>query len=554
MDNIDNQINKAVQAIQHRDLNLAASILKNVLDQQPSSAIANSLFGHCLINTNSDMALEYLKKATILEPSHPQWNINYGKALLQFNQPKMAIPYLKLANENLQDHATTLELIILSYMAMGQFDSAFPYTQKLANKNYSPKFQRIIARIHFGLGKYDEVIQLINDKQHLLHWTDDDKLILFEVYMQLQQYDVARKYLVSIKLKISENPLLVVNQCKLEIIQGNIEDAKLLLKALKPPITENPEVLALSLELGVLDETSNIEQKCEDISLTLNHRRRMAFALCHHFDKANNFSKAWKFCKLANNTYHQEIRFSLDIYQSSLDKAVSAFEKSNSLNSTKEFTPIYIVGAPRTGSTLIQNILSSPTNVKSIEERGALLPYLLDKNTTQLNTEHLKQLKTADISGISTIINPQINHVIDKTPHHALIIGLLQRIHPNAIFIEVTRSIQDTALSILMQDFNEHFEYARSFKDACDYLEFHNKAISEWRTRGIEIHTINYEDFVNNPAIIKALFTKLEIEFQDEFLIWNKRDSTTKNFSSIASRKKISKTSVNRYANYKEYL
>ncbi|XOV79070.1 MAG: sulfotransferase [Aestuariibacter sp.] len=558
---IERELDVAVSAMRKKDLATAVAALTNVLHKHPKNPMALSLYGHCTLQQNRHDALNALKQAAELEPEHPQWNINYAQALLQTKQPALALSYFVKANQLLDDHPVTLAGIINSHMAMGEYQQALPYSQLLLKRGYSANHQRTYARLLYGLGQYSEAQKALSQQQHKPNWSDDDRLLMCQIAMQQLNYSDALSYLNSIQTAIHTSPLLTIEKAKLLLALGDVEQCKSTISELDEQFKMHPEVLSLAIDLGLESNFDAIPTVIENDSLSFYQRRTLAYSLSRALDKKGQYQQAWQACIRANQLYHHPVSFDLERYQHLFANALSLCKKPGNLSHRPmPFTPVFIIGAPRTGATLVQNTICASPESASLEERGALLPYLMnlltdhDETQSTLPVEFLQQLRESDIAGLQAHVNSDTRFLVDKTPHHALVVGLLLKLYPNAVFIEVQRQKPDTALSILMNDFSEEFDYTRDFDSALKYLSWHDEAIQRWRDSGIVIHSIKYEDFVENPTAIAALFKAIGLDFSDEFLQTRTRLSSTKNFSAISARTDIHMSSVNKFQHYQAFI
>merc|ERR1711916_221226 len=89
--------------------------------------------------------------------------------------------------------------------------------------------------------------------------------------------------------------------------------------------------------------------------------------------------------------------------------------------------------------------------------------------------------------------------LVDKTPHHAFVAGLLERVNPGAGFVQVFRDAGDVALSMFLRPFPKFFAEATSLEAVADLLEFRMELFSAWRDAGVTILPFGYEAFTQAP-------------------------------------------------------
>ncbi|WP_026375536.1 tetratricopeptide repeat-containing sulfotransferase family protein [Aestuariibacter salexigens] len=560
MTRIENLLENAVDAMQRKDLSNAVALFKQVLNQQPDNPAALSLYGHCIRGRAPQEALACMQKAVTLEPEHPQWTLNYAKALLDNQQPGNALPLLQKARQMLGDHPVVLSSLIDALLMLGNPAEALPLAHSLVKHSPSARHRRTLARLQIEMGQLQDAASVIHSDVHKQHWNDDDMLLQFDIAMQQQDYAQAMTLLDTMSVPVNASALLTRHKINLHLIMGEKDQAVKMLTSLPDELVNDPELMALGLRLGVDVDKAAARKSAEDAQCySLPQRRHLAYALAYAYDIEGDYPQAWQSCQLANSLYHNPPSYRPERYTQWLNGALRLYHETVDIERPDSgFSPVYVIGAPRTGSTLIQSVLCAHPDVFSLEERGALLPHLLPlaegQNQSTAVADLLAQLKLADLNGLRNHIEKGHRILVDKTPHHIVVAGLLARIYPNALFINVSRSLPDTALSILMQDFNPQFDYARRYDDALHYLSWHQDAVEQWRHAGVNIIDIEYERFVQSPQAIEPIFAALSLRFEPDFLDKDRRDSAAKNFSMLSSRQKINTGSIGKYQHYKTLI
>ena len=183
---------------------------------------------------------------------------------------------------------------------------------------------------------------------------------------------------------------------------------------------------------------------------------------------------------------------------------------------------ILLVGLPRSGSTLTEQILSSHSRVQATDELR-----LLDTIASRMNSngDYLKRLSslTEDekkilrqeyVSGACVYLKQDSDFFIDKNPRNFLQVGLAKRIMPEAVVIDVRRDPRDVAVSAYRQLFNLTYEFSTSFDGIYEYYKGYLEMIDHWRSvYPNQIKTVNYEELVSSPdEQIEALLSFCGLE------------------------------------------
>ena len=187
----------------------------------------------------------------------------------------------------------------------------------------------------------------------------------------------------------------------------------------------------------------------------------LGFSLALWFDRTKAYDRAWEVASEINRKVasmrgaeqtKERRETELRIQNRRLDQACRLFEETrDSINQAGLSRYVYLIGAPRTGSSLLQSVLSAPGDVVSLGERAALYAYLRDATDRGMSasgfTELATQLGTAERAGLERQ-GKLARVLVDKTPHHAYVAGLLERVNPGSRFVNVFRDAGDVALSM----------------------------------------------------------------------------------------------------------
>jgi tetratricopeptide (TPR) repeat protein len=170
--------------------------------------------------------------------------------------------------------------------------------------------------------------------------------------------------------------------------------------------------------------------------------------------------------------------------------------------------PLLIVGLPRTGTTLIEQILSAHSRVQATDE----LPFLerialkLEMNggypdrLRAMTEEERLFLRQQYRNGAGAYLRQDCDYFIDKYPGNFLHIGLAKRIFPECIVIDARRDLRDTAISAYRQLFQSRGEFASSFDGILDYYRGYRRMMAHWENAYPgKVKVVQYEQLVTEP-------------------------------------------------------
>jgi hypothetical protein len=246
-------------------------------------------------------------------------------------------------------------------------------------------------------------------------------------------------------------------------------------------------------------------------------------------------------------------------------------EQAVTTNFSESREPIFIVGMPRTGTTLVERIVSSNPDIFAAGELsnfalllkrklGTTSPYVLDAET-------LERGFTSDLSGLGdqyiestrprTGLTPRF---IDKMPLNFFYTPHILAANPKAKVICILRNPMDTCLSNYRQLFSTKFpyyDYAYDLEATARYVVAFNRLAEKFSQKmGDNFVTLRYDDLIADPENRAAeLMDFLDLEFDPDYLNFHEKNTTpVSTASSVQIRQPIYSTSVGRWKKYGELV
>ena len=316
-------------------------------------------------------------------------------------------------------------------------------------------------------------------------------------------------------------------------------------------------------------EISNMELSINK-NMHPNELIQMHFALGKAYESNNQFEKSFNHYREGNWLQRKQIKYNAEDYKISIDEIIDFFKNNNDIFKSKSSLnnddPIFILGLPRSGSTLIEQILSSHSLIEGTQELPNIMAISRDIKLIDQNNGYPENLLGIDSSVFNDLGQKYIDETkwarsskpffIDKMPNNFVHIGLIKLILPNAKIIDARRNPMDSCFSCFKQYFakGQHFTYdlddiARYYKDYLRLMNFWNELFPG------EIFTINYEDVINEPnQKITELLSFCNVEFEDSCLNFHKSKRPVKTASSEQVRQPMYKTGLDYWKNYRNNL
>lgn len=558
-------IEQAIEALRRQQPDEAASLLRALLASQKDNAEGWSLLGAALLGKNPAEAVDALQNAVRLEPQEPRWHLNYGMGLQRLGDHAGAEAACREAFVRSRGGLDTLVPWADSLQSLGRYGEAASLLREAVKYRPGGGLQRRLSAVLAVQGDAQGALDALQEATKDAEPSLNDRLAMAQLHMQLQQFQHASTLLDGLLAEASQQPEVAVAAAQLNRAKGRLRAAQSILSTSHQGASvADPAVLAALLEFDDVsgDVVGAAERLAGDTGTHIPQRRSLTFALARHFDRNSDYERAWDLAQSANALYNDGVVWQAEQHDQELNAMLRLYEQVEQVASDPEFGLVYIIGAPRSGGTLLQSLMSASRAVTSVGERGALLPWLFtllsqgDDAALKLWKENAKTLRQADLAGLRQL-DPAAESYVDKTTHHAHVAGLIARLHGEAAsFIDCRRDPRDMAVSILFHDFPAAFPYSRSLTDIVDYLEFQRRAIEAWRGAGVPILDHNHDAFLDDPERGGAeLFAGLGIPWQSEYLSPEARpDDTVQTFSAAQVREQLTTGRRGHWRHYREFL
>jgi len=291
------------------------------------------------------------------------------------------------------------------------------------------------------------------------------------------------------------------------------------------------------------------------------HRLRLHLALGKAADDLGDPASAMQNFEAADQLRRVLSPFDAAAFAAQIERLIARFPKSlfGTPTRTPDPTPILILGMPRSGTTLTEQILSSHPEVAPAgelnfwNERGLAW---LQSTEGPPNPELLHQT-AADYLALLRGIGPQAARVTDKMPFNFLWAGLIHLACPAATLLHCRRSAIDTAISIHQTAFNRHVAFPTGGPELVAYFRAYTRITDHWRDvlppdRFIEI---NYENLTAAPEPdIRRMVAAIGLAWDESCLSPERNARAVKTPSRWQTRQPIYRSAVDRWRRYEPHL
>ena len=289
-------------------------------------------------------------------------------------------------------------------------------------------------------------------------------------------------------------------------------------------------------------------------------QRHLKFALYNIASRFKKHEEAFKWVVEAADVRKKELGYHIqedyDLFQKIYDRAPS-YLKNYQFTHTSSKTPIFIVGMPRSGTTLTEQIVSSHSAVFGAGELTVFpklaLPLIKEKEFSQ---NHVLRMRVKYLESIEAIADDS-PFVVDKMPHNFRLLPMICAALPEAKIIHIYRSPQATCWSNFTSNFRSAaLGYSFNLDDVVNYYKVYTSLMAHWASAlGDRIYHLNYEELiVDQEAQTRRLMEYLGLEWEDAVLSPHENTKSVRTASAEQVRQPIYKNSSEKWMLYEPYL
>ena len=349
--------------------------------------------------------------------------------------------------------------------------------------------------------------------------------------------------------------------------QGKLNDAQ---KCFEKAILINPgfanahRQLSLIKKFDKYDDPFNLIQKLYlDKNISDQNLCHINFSLAKIHEDLENYEKAFKHFAEGNQIQKKIIKYNIDKDVQLFDQIKSNFKKikknTNKIQLNKnDITPIFIIGMPRSGTTLVEQIISSHSKVTGLGE----LPFVskfgfsIVRDLSKYSKDTISKFRDNYLEKLRRQANGNLI-ICDKMPQNFLYIDLIVASFPEAKILHVKRNPAAVCWANYKQWFrSKDLGYSYSINDIVEYHRLYEELMQFWKTLFKDrIYEIDYEVLTTNHEVeIKKLITYLELNWEEGCLSPEKNKRSVSTASNIQIRNKIFKGSSEKWKKYKPFL
>jgi len=531
-------------------IDTAAKMFSTAVTINPGYAEAH--FNHAIIlneTGKTDISVESYKKAIAILPNYSDAHNNLGNIYLDRNQYKDALKHYEFAILYKSDFFEAHNNLGVTNRELEQVSKAVQNFKKAIEIN--PKFTKAYLNLGNALKDLGQGTEAKRCFEQVLTYEVNNAQAHVSLGTFFKENGQAKDAIECFKKAISIQPNYGIAYFNLVMMQENKIEEELIYKMLS------------KLSTSELSQTDRIN---------------FCFALANTYEKLGKKDDFFKFLNEGNRLRKNDLNYSLERSLATIELVKKMFLSTPSSNKpsisykTSNIQPIFVLGMPRSGSTLVEQILSSHNNVHGAGEiqyfRKIITPVIEKyiENETQSSGEKKKKISISDEDYLSirkeylnllSRFNVPENFIVDKSLLNYRFIGIILNTFPEAKIIHLKRDARAICWSIYKNNFPQSgMGFGNNMEDLASYYSSYNEMMTFWHEKfPNKIYDLNYENLTTNQEKeTRKLLKYCELEWDDNCLKFHKNKRAVKTASSLQVRKKIYKNSSDAWKKYESNL
>jgi len=596
----------ALRHYQEGDLQQAQDDCHRILreQQRPDAILILAKIAH--ERSEFKLAVERYQQFLSIVPSHEQTHFHLGVVLEELGQVEAAIEHYKKANTITANNAAVHDRIANAYCKLQRWVEAIKaYQQLLALQNDDVgtmiKLGQAFTKaklIPESILMYEQALTLLPDNALLLRRLGGGLLIMgqlkkaidcfdqalssrpdyfavrIDLALALRQLGRAEQALALLEQAIGLKPDNEEAQINLALTLKQLGRTELAVERLEQFLTDSPSCGRAYYHISKIkpkqELVSAVEKLVNNSELPKGDATYCHFALGNVFDNSKLFDQAFNHYLKANKLHRETLSYDARENAQYVDSLIKVYNKGffqgKGPHGATSQLPVFIVGMPRSGTTLAEQIVSSHAMVHGAGEIRACpainysIAYQLkyskpDPECMSLIDRKMIEVYSARYLQELTHHCPAAARITDKEPGNFFRIGLIKTLFPNARIIHCQRNPLDNCVSVFFHyftAFQSSFELTELGQFYRDYL----RLMTHWNNLFPgEIFTLQYEDLVDDQErVSRQLIDYLGLEWDQNCLDFHNNERNVMTPSNMQVRQPMYKDSINRWQPYEKHL
>ena len=393
------------------------------------------------------------------------------------------------------------------------------------------------------------------------------------IYTKLGDYQSAEFWQSKASTTIADNLPYTVNHAYSLLYLGKIEECKAKLKKVFKQLPDHSQshfILATARKAKTYDHVEELERLTKQDGLQPADSAFLYYALGKEYEDLQEWEKAFSAFENGANARRSIIQYNEGVESTAFEALEKTYTKewlASQEEGCEDISPVFILGQPRTGSTLIERVISSHSLVHSageLQQFSMSLRRLADHRDPEwFSSEFISQ--AAELSGnkigemylkTSEKMRGDLPHFVDKMPSNYRFIPLILKAFPNAKIIHVKRNPMDACFASYKQLFSDAYGHSYDQKEMARHHARYYHLMECWRERFPDrFLDVEYEDVVRDiESNAKKMIDYMDLPWEDGCLDFHKQDVLVATASTVQVREPAHSRSIDRWKKYENQL
>ena len=341
---------------------------------------------------------------------------------------------------------------------------------------------------------------------------------------------------------------------------------------------EPGDVEAIALRSGLRTQTSDrnhvaeLKQMLEAGSEMPRKSVSICYAVAKELEDLGEHAESFRYLRQGADLRRKHISYDVAVDLDTMDAIRKTFDEAwveDCGEGHIDASPIFVIGMPRTGTTLVERILGSHSVVRAAGELNNFALALTNVAKATATSPVRSRADLIEASGhldVAKLGQAYVDscrdlreghaHFVDKMPMNFLYAGLIHRALPKARIIHVVRDPMDTCYAVLKTLFEGAYPYSYELEELGEYFVSYRRLMDHWERLipGVMMH-IRYEDLVTDTKVqIQNLLAFCGLSWEDQCLEFHEQAGASTTASAAQVRKPVYRSSIGNWKNCREQL
>ena len=516
----------------------AINKIKDLNDRYPNEPLLFNLIGACYKELGHlEGAAKMFEAAVSINPKYAEAHFNLGVIYQALDRLEDAVDSYKKAIAITPNYPEAYNNLGTSLYELGRIQSS------IENLEWAIAYKHDFSEAHNNLGRslndYGRTTEAIKCFKDAITYKSDYAKAYFNLALSIKDIGDKKGFLINIEKTLDIKP---------EWGAANYH-----LSQVKNYKKNDPEFAKMDSFLARAD-------------LDMTDRINLNFSLAKANEDIEDHDEQFKYLEEGNSLRKKELNYSIERDIKLFSRIKEAFNPPPSILGQKKsklssLRPIFILGMPRSGTSLVHQILDSHNEVYGAGELNNLnksvFPFIRENNNKDKSGFSEKDLLSIYDKYLDSLIGLNVHEgiIVDKMPLNFRYIGFILSTFPDAKILHMRRDPMATCWSIYKSFFNGN-GYSFNQNDLAQYYGLYRDLMGFWdELFPNQIYNVCYEDLTTNQEIeTRNLLKYCELEWDENCLNFHKNMAAVKTTSSMQVRRKMYQGSSEVWKKYEAYL